>query len=134
MAREPLELEVVSAERVVWSGRAVQVIARTVEGDIGILPGHEPVMALLVPSRVQIITADGRQESLYVDGGFISVARGHVSILSQEASLGHEISAAEAQKELDALTLRSNSGEATDDELHRIRMLKAQLAAAELAG
>lgn len=131
MARPPLKLEVVSASRTVWSGEAVQVIARTVEGDMGILPGHEPVLALLVPSRVEIITAEGRQEALYVDGGFISVAEGRVSILAQEAYLGEEISVDAAQKELDTLMLRYQSGEATDAERHRIHMLKAQLAAAD---
>lgn len=133
MDRSPLELEVVSAERVVWSGQAVQVIARTVEGDIGILPGHEPVLALLVPSRAEIVTADGRQEVLYVDGGYISVADGHVSILAQEAFMGEEISAQEAQSELDGLMLKYNAGEATEEERHRVRMLRAQLAAAERA-
>ncbi|MDU7360991.1 MAG: F0F1 ATP synthase subunit epsilon [Propionibacteriaceae bacterium] len=131
MARPPLKVEVVSATRSVWSGEAVQVIVRTVEGDMGILPGHEPVFALLVPSRVQIVTADGKQESLFIDEGFVSCAEGRVSILAQEARLGHEISAAEAQKELDELMLKYQAGEQSDAERHRIHMLKAQLAAAD---
>lgn len=131
MARPPLKVEVVSATRSVWSGEAVQVIVRTVEGDMGILPGHEPVFALLVPSRVQIVTADGKQESLFIDEGFVSCAEGRVSILAQEARLGHEISAAQAQKELDELMLKYQAGEQSDAERHRIHMLKAQLAAAE---
>lgn len=131
MVRPPLKVEVVSAIRSVWSGEAVQVIVRTVEGDMGILPGHEPVFALLVPSRVQIVTADGKQESLFIDEGFVSCAEGRVSILAQEARLGHEISAAEAQKELDELMLKYQAGEQSDAERHRIHMLKAQLAAAD---
>lgn len=131
MARPPLKVEVVSATRSVWSGEAVQVIVRTVEGDMGILPGHEPVFALLVPSRVQIVTADGKQESLFIDEGFVSCAEGRVSILAQEARLGDEISAAEAQKELDELMLKYQAGEQSDAERHRIHMLKAQLAAAD---
>lgn len=133
MARPPLHLEVVSADRTVWSGEADQIIARTVEGDMGILPGHEPVFALLVPSRVQVVTADGRQETLYVDGGYVSVAEGRVSILAAEAYLGEEISAEQAQKELDHLMTKYQSGEIEDAERHRIHMLKAQLAAAEHA-
>ena len=133
MARDPLKVQVVSAEKIVWSGEAVQLIARTVEGDIGILPGHEPLLALLVPSRVEIVTADGRQEALFVDGGFISVAEGRVSVLSTEASMGHEISARDAQAELDGLTLKHQNGEATEEEQHRMHLLKAQLAAAEKA-
>lgn len=133
MARPPLHVEVVSADRSVWSGEAEQIIARTVEGDMGILPGHEPVFALLVPSRVQIVTSDGRQEALFVDGGYISVAEGRVSILAAEAYLGEEISSAQAQKELDQLMTKYNSGEIEDEERHRIHMLKAQLAVAKHA-
>ena len=62
MARDPLRVEVVSADRLVWSADAINVIARTVDGDIGILPGHEPVMAVLAPCAVEIVTADGRSE------------------------------------------------------------------------
>lgn len=133
MERPPLEVEVVSAERVVWSGDAVNVIARTVEGDIGILPGHEPLLAVLVPCLVEIVTADGRSESLAVDGGFISVANGHVSVLSQSAELGREISLEDARKELAPLELKAQQGEADDAEIHRLKMLKAQIRAGERA-
>ena len=71
MNRAPLRVKVVAADREVWSGEAVNIIARTTEGDIGILPGHEPILAALVPSAVTIITADGEQEVIAVDGGFI---------------------------------------------------------------
>ncbi len=133
MAREPLNVEVVSAEQVVWTGKSTQVIARTVEGDIGILPGHEPVLALLQPSRITIVTAEGTQESLYVDGGFLSVARNRVSILAEEAKMGEQISVEGAQAALDKLMLKYNEGEASDEERHQIHMLKAQLAAAAQA-
>ena len=63
MERQPLKLDVVSADRMVWQGDVVNVIARTSEGDIGILPGHEPLMAALTPCMVEIVSADGRRES-----------------------------------------------------------------------
>ena len=47
----PLRVEVVSAQGLIWEGDAVQVIARTTEGDIGILANHEPFMGILVPGR-----------------------------------------------------------------------------------
>ena len=83
MDRAPLRVKVVAADREVWSGEAVNIIARTTEGDIGILPGHEPILAALVPSAVTIITADGEQEVIAVDGGFIAAdPSGRVSLLS----------------------------------------------------
>lgn len=133
MDRSPLQVVVVSADRQVWSGDAVNIIARTVEGDIGILPGHEPLLAVLVPGVVEIVTADGRSETLVVEGGFISVAHGHVSVLSQEASMGHEVSMDEARKELAPLEAKALKGEADDDELHRLRILQAQVRAGERA-
>ncbi len=133
MERQPLEVGVVSADRVVWSGTAINVIARTVEGDIGILPGHEPLLALLVPGVVEIVTADGRSEAIAVDGGFISVAHGHVSILSQVILLGHEVGLEEAHRELAPLSAKALQGQADDHELHRLRILKAQIRAGEAA-
>ena len=133
MARDPLRVEVVSADRQVWSGEAINVIARTVDGDIGILPGHEPVMAVLAPCAVEIVTADGRSESIAVDGGFISVAHGRVSVLSQSAVLGHEVGLEEAHREAAGLSTMAYQGQADDQELHRLRILKAQIRAGEAA-
>lgn len=131
MARPPLHLEVVSASRVVWSGECVNVIARTVEGDIGILPGHEPLLALLVPTVVEIVTDDGRNEVAAVDGGYISVAHGRVSVLSQQALMGHEVGMEEAREDLDMLEAKAQRGEADDDEMHRIHIRQTQIRAGE---
>ena len=133
MARPPLHVEVVAADRLVWSGQAVNIIARTVEGDIGILPGHEPMLAVLVPCVVEIVTADGRSESLAVDGGYISVAHGRVSVLSQSATLGHEVGLEQARREASTLEAKAMQGNADDDELHHLRILQAQIRAGERA-
>lgn len=131
MDRPPLEVEVVSADRIVWSGEAINVIARTVEGDIGILPGHEPLLALLVPGVVEVVTADGRSESIAIDGGFISVAHGHVSVLSQMAQLGEEVGLEKARKQASTLEAKALKGDASDEELHHLRILQAQIRAGE---
>ena len=89
---EPMQVEVVSADRVVWSGKSSNIIAKTVEGEIGILPGHSPVLGVLVPSAVVIFCEDGPREIVAVDGGFISVSQGRVSILSEYARMADEIS------------------------------------------
>lgn len=133
MEREPLQVEVVAADRLVWSGSAVNIVARTVEGDIGILPGHEPLLAVLEPSLVEIVTAEGVSETLTVDGGFISVAYGHVSVLAQSAELGREVSLDEARMELAPLVLKAQQGQADDAEIHRLKLLKAQVRAGEKA-
>lgn len=131
MVTSTLHVEVVSAERSIWSGEAVNIIARTVEGDIGILPGHSPVVALLQPSAVEIFTPEGTREIVAVDDGFISVAQGRVSILSSFARLGHEIVLAEAEKEY--LEAKHRLDTEVDDEETRqhLERARAQVRAAE---
>lgn len=131
MVTSTLHVEVVSAERSIWSGEAVNIIARTVEGDIGILPGHSPVVALLQPSAVEIFTREGTREIVAVDDGFISVAQGRVSILSSFARLGHEIVLAEAEKEY--LEAKHRLDTEVDDEETRqhLERARAQVRAAE---
>jgi F-type H+-transporting ATPase subunit epsilon len=85
---DALQVELVSADRIVWSGEATQVNARTVEGEIGILRGHTPVMSLLAPSVVEIVPTQGDKVVASVDAGFISVANDRVSVLAEHAELG----------------------------------------------
>ncbi len=59
MADTTLRVELVAADRLVWSGEATMVIARTTEGDIGVLPGHAPNLSLLVDGVVDIRTTEG---------------------------------------------------------------------------
>ncbi len=131
MEREPLKVEVVSADRQVWAGDAINIIARTTEGDLGILPGHEPLMAALVPCVVAIVTSDGRSETLAVDGGFISVAEGRVYVLSQDAVMAHEVTLQDAYKESAELVTLRDSGEITDEQTHHLNILTAQIRAGE---
>ncbi|MEV7397036.1 F0F1 ATP synthase subunit epsilon [Aeromicrobium sp. NPDC092404] len=97
-----LQIELVAADRVVWSGEASQVTARTVEGDLGVLSGHAPLLSLLVPGVVEIRPADGEVVRAAVAEGFLSVADNHVSILSEDAFLASEIDASATRSELEA--------------------------------
>ena len=124
---EPLQVEVVSADRLVWEGEATMVIARTTEGDVGVMPRHESFLAGLVACVVEIVTDDGRRERVAIDGGFIAVHDNRVSILSQAASLDREISPDEARRELDKLTRLKEAGDMSDDDLHRYHLVTAQL-------
>ncbi|WP_446698867.1 F0F1 ATP synthase subunit epsilon [Aestuariimicrobium sp. T2.26MG-19.2B] len=128
MVAEPYQVEVVAADRRVWEGRAVNVIVRTTEGDIGILPGHEPLLAALVPCAAEIVTAEGGREVIALDGGFVSVTPERVSLLAQYASLATEVKPEQAQRELDKLQVLMDSGDATDEEQHRYHLAVAQLA------
>ena len=71
-----LEVAVVSAERLLWQGEAKSVVAKTPEGEIGILPGHEPVLALLLDSPLRIEESDGNKMMVAVHGDHHLVAVG----------------------------------------------------------
>ena len=100
---DPLQVNLVAADRVVWSGEATMVIARTAEGDLGALPGHAPVLSVLLPSVVEISTTEGETIRAAVEDGFLSIADDRVSILSEDAWLADEIDAEEARAEVDRL-------------------------------
>jgi F-type H+-transporting ATPase subunit epsilon len=130
---ERLFVDVVAADRRVWEGEAISVIARTTEGDIGIMANHEPLLAVLVPCAAEILTADGKREVLAVDGGFISVADNRVSILSQYGRLAHEILVEEAERERRAAWKRMNEGDNSEATRQHFNRAHAQLAAAKKA-
>ncbi|MGA4507317.1 F0F1 ATP synthase subunit epsilon [Propionibacteriaceae bacterium G1746] len=126
---EPLQVEVVSATRLVWEGPSVNVIVRTTEGDKGILPRHEDFLAGLVAHPVEIVTSDGRREIIAIDGGFVAVNGNRVSILTEMATNVTEISGDAAQRELDKLLPVVDAGDATEDDIHRYHLIQAQLKA-----
>jgi len=82
-----LQVTIVSAAQSIWTGEAQQVSARTVEGEIGILAGHEPVLAILAPGQVRVTTADGQQIVAQADDGFLSVESNTVTVVSRVAEL-----------------------------------------------
>src|SRR3954454_4989873 len=131
---EPMQVEVVSADRVVWSGTSTNVIAKTTDGEIGILPGHAPVLAVLQPSAVVIFCEDGKQrEIIAVDGGFVSVSQGRVSILSEYARMAAEVSVAQAEKELAEAQQRLDTGDGSEEDRQHFLRATAQLRAAQKA-
>jgi F-type H+-transporting ATPase subunit epsilon len=106
-----LDVAVVSAERSLWSGSARSVVVKTPEGEIGILPGHEPVLALLVESPLRIEQPDGTNVLVAVHGGFFSVDSDKVNVIAEVAELAQDIDVDRAQA---ALTRAQAAGAETD--------------------
>ena len=126
-----LHVEVVIADRELWAGEANMVIAKTLEGDIGILTGHPPVLGILAEgSIVRVLDPEGsggedgagRGVTAAVSGGFLSVADDRVSILAVDAQLGSEVDTSAARSAAD-----EGSG---DEDSTEVRYARAQLRAA----
>ncbi len=125
-----MNVQLVSAERAVWSGTATIVIARTLDGDIGLLPGHTPLFGTLADGVVTIRGGDGETVVAAVYGGFLSVENNMVSILAEDAELATEIDVAKAREELEAFAVKG--GDATDEEWSAAqRRAETRLQAAE---
>ena len=116
-----LNVAVVSAERALWSGQAKSIVAKTPEGDIGILANHEPVLALLVDSSaLKVEELDGSTLMVAVHGGFFSVSGNEVNVIAEVAELAEDIDVERAQAAL--ARLQSQGGEPDGEEqaaLHR---------------
>ncbi|TFC29376.1 F0F1 ATP synthase subunit epsilon [Cryobacterium sp. TMT2-18-3] len=87
MADSSLKVSVVGADHEVWSGEASMVVARTVEGQIGILPGHEPMLAILASGEVRVTLSGGEKIIAEAADGFLSVANNVVTIVARKAEL-----------------------------------------------
>jgi len=99
-----MRVEVVSPERVLFSGEATQVITRTLGGgEIAFLAGHAPFLAALIPNHSRLYLTDGSILDVAVHGGFVEVSNGKVSILTDFAELGSEIDKAKAQADIERL-------------------------------
>ena len=82
-----LTVTVVSATAEVWSGEASMVVARTTEGEIGILAGHEPTLGVLAAGEGRITTAEGQKVTAQAEDGFLSVDNNQVTIVAGLAEI-----------------------------------------------
>jgi F-type H+-transporting ATPase subunit epsilon len=85
-----LSVSLVSAAQEVWSGMASMVVARTTEGEIGILPGHEPMLAILGAGEVRVTQTSGKKVVANAEDGFLSVENNTVTIVARNAGLVSE--------------------------------------------
>jgi F-type H+-transporting ATPase subunit epsilon len=82
-----LNVAVVSVDQKIWSGEAKSLIAKTTEGEIGILAGHEPVLSLLVDGVVRVEALDGTKIEVNISGGFLAVDSNSVRVLAEDAEV-----------------------------------------------
>jgi len=96
-----MHVELVSIEAPIWSGEATAVFGRTTEGELGVLPGHTPLLGALAPGYpVRIVQEGGQELRVAVHGGFLSVHRDGVSVLAEQAEMSEDIDVARAREQL----------------------------------
>jgi F-type H+-transporting ATPase subunit epsilon len=125
-----LNVAVVSAERALWSGQARSLVAKTPEGDIGVLPNHEPVLALLVESApLRVEELDGSKLLVAIHGGFFSVSGNEVNVIAEVAELAEDIDLERAQ----AALARIQADGVTEEEMPALRRAETRIQVAGLA-
>jgi F-type H+-transporting ATPase subunit epsilon len=122
-----LRVALVVPDRELWSGQASTVIAKTSEGDIGVLTGHSPVFGVLTEGSVAEIVTDETRVRAAVSGGFLSVADDRVSILAAQAELAGEINVEQTRQELATALAEATPGA---DDSPAVRYARARLRAA----
>jgi len=131
-------VELAVPEGELWAGPAALVIAKTLDGDIGVLTGHSPVLGILAEgSMVRIRAESGADEAASgdevvaaVSGGFFSVADDRVSILARQAQLGGEVDTSAARAALDEALQQAEGAASGSEEPADVRYFRALLRAA----
>lgn len=117
-----MQVDLVAVEREIWSGRAQIVVARTTEGDIGIMPGHAPLLGRLREGfAARIVEPHGNVLSVAVHGGFLSVTRDGVTILAEDAELRDEIDVTRARAAYERSKAQGTNSAEAEAELRRAR-------------
>ena len=117
--------ELVSVERMLWAGKASSVTAQTTEGEIGVLPGHEPLIGQLVDNGVVVIrTAEGEKLVAAVQGGFLSVSSSKITILADSAVWASEVKTSEAEARAKDASASALERETAVSELRAVKRLQ----------
>jgi F-type H+-transporting ATPase subunit epsilon len=108
-----MHVELVSIEAPIWSGEATAVFGRTTEGELGVLPGHSPLLGALKPGYpVRIVQESGEELRVAVHGAFLAVHKDGVSVLAEQAEVAADIDVARARE-----ALGRTDGEGEPDEV-----------------
>jgi F-type H+-transporting ATPase subunit epsilon len=122
-----LNVSVVAVDRKIWVGAAKSIVAKTTEGEIGIMPGHEPMLSLLVDGLVRIEPVEGEKVIVAVHGGFAAMDTDNVRILAETAELASDIDVDRAKKALDRARA---AGEDSPEALAAVHRAETRLQAA----
>jgi F-type H+-transporting ATPase subunit epsilon len=93
-----MQLDIASTESRIFSGRVESMVCTGTLGDMGILPGHAPLLSALIPGPVRVMTAEGQELIFYVSGGYVEVQPGVVNILADTAIRADDIDEAQAEQ------------------------------------
>ena len=120
-----LHVDIVSAEKSIFSGTAEMVFAPAVMGEIGIMPRHAPLITRLRPGEVRVKLPGGEEEFFYVSGGILEIQPQVVTVLADTAARAHDIDEAAAQ------AAKQRAEEALKDQKSEINYARAQMELAE---
>ncbi len=121
----PIHVDIVSAEHEIFSGEAEMIFAPAVLGEVGIAPGHTPLLTQLGPGEVRVRFEDGREEAFYVSGGMLEVQPTIVTVLADTALRGEQLD------EAAALSAQQEAEEALKGASEETDIARAQLELAE---
>ncbi|MFZ9584265.1 MAG: F0F1 ATP synthase subunit epsilon [Pseudohongiellaceae bacterium] len=93
-----MHCEIASSEARLFSGRVESLVCTGTLGDMGILPGHAPLLSALIPGPVRLVTQDGQEQIYYVSGGYVEVQPGVVNILADTAIRADDMDEAAAEQ------------------------------------
>ena len=110
---KPFQVDVVSPEAIVWSGPATFVVAKTPDGELGVLADHEPLMGALVTGAVLVEKEDGERINISVHGGFLQVRDNQVTLITDRAEIT-EGGKDEAREAADRLAEQELEAEASE--------------------
>ena len=96
-----IHCDVVSAEQEIFSGRVTMVVATGTMGELGIMPGHAPLLTGIKPGPVRLLTEDGAEETIFASGGFLEVQPGVVTILADTAARADDLDEVAAQQAME---------------------------------
>ncbi len=124
MAAASIHIDIVSAEREIFSGEAAMVFAPAEMGEVGIAPKHTPLLTRLKPGEVRVLTPEGEVQSFYVSGGLLEIQPHVITILADTAVRAKDID------EAAAIEAKERAERALQDKSAQIDIARAQ---AELA-